>query len=42
MHDVFKMLDIERIFWKVDIKPGMPTLARDYIGRWLCRAIRLV
>ena len=32
MHDVFRMSDIERIFWRVDIKPGMPILAGDYMG----------
>ena len=32
MHDVFRMLDMEQIFWRVDIKPGMPTLAGDYLG----------
>ena len=27
LHDVVKLLDAERLFWKVRIKPGSPTLA---------------
>lgn len=27
MHDVYQLMDIHRLFWKVAIKPGMPTLA---------------
>lgn len=27
MHDVFRMLDIERLFWRVAVKPGMPVMA---------------
>ena len=30
MHDVIKLLDAERIFWKIAIKPGMPTLCAKY------------
>lgn len=34
MHEVLKLLDCERIFWKIAIKPGMPTLCAQY-GRKL-------
>lgn len=27
MHDVFRLLDAKRLFWRVKIKPGMPALA---------------
>ncbi len=33
MHEVYRLLGVERIFWKVRIKPGMPTLAGMYEGR---------
>lgn len=35
MHDVQKLLDCERIFWRVAIKPGMPTLCAQYKGKLL-------
>lgn len=35
MHDVIKLLDAERLFWKVAVKPGMPTLCAQYKGRLL-------
>lgn len=33
MHDVLKLLGAERLFWKIAIKPGMPTLAAEYQGK---------
>ena len=33
MHEVIRLLGAEQIFWRVAIKPGMPTLAADYDGR---------
>ena len=33
MHDVFSRLQIQRLFWRVKIKPGMPTLAGLYKGK---------
>lgn len=30
MHDVLKLLDCQRIFWKIAVKPGMPTLCAQY------------
>lgn len=30
MHDVFRMLDVERLFWRVSVKPGMPVMAGVY------------
>lgn len=30
MHDVYTQLAIEKVFWGVDIKPGMPTLTGAY------------
>jgi molybdopterin molybdotransferase len=30
MHDVLKLLEVEPLFWKIAIKPGMPTLAACY------------
>lgn len=30
MHEVIKLLGAERIFWKIAIKPGMPTLCAKY------------
>ncbi len=35
MHDVIKLLGAEKIFWKIAIKPGMPTLCAQYKGRLL-------
>lgn len=35
MHDVLKILGAERIFWKMKIKPGMPTLCAKYKGKLL-------
>ncbi len=35
MHDVLKLLECERIFWKIAIKPGMPTLCGLYEGKLL-------
>ena len=35
MHEVVKLLDCERIFWKIAIKPGMPTLCAQYGGKLL-------
>lgn len=35
MHDVLKILGAERIFWKMKIKPGMPTLCAKYKGKIL-------
>lgn len=35
MHDVLKILNCERIFWKIAIKPGMPTLCAQYEGKLL-------
>jgi molybdopterin molybdotransferase len=33
MHDVAKILGCERVFWKIAIKPGMPTLCLKYRGK---------
>lgn len=35
MHEVLKLLPGERIFWKISIKPGMPTLCAQYKGKLL-------
>lgn len=35
MHDVFKILSCERLFWKVAVKPGMPTLCGMYHDKLL-------
>ena len=35
MHDVLKLLECERLFWGVKIKPGMPTLCAVYNGKLL-------
>lgn len=35
MHDVLKVLDCERIFWRIAVKPGMPTLCASYKGKLL-------
>ena len=33
MHDVFELLGCERLFWKIAMKPGMPTLCGLYKGK---------
>ena len=33
MHEVLDLLGCERIFWKIAIKPGMPTLCATYQGK---------
>ncbi len=35
MHEVLKRLECERIFWKIAVKPGMPTLCAQYQGTLL-------
>lgn len=35
MHEVLPLLPSERIFWKIAIKPGMPTLCAQYEGKLL-------
>lgn len=35
MHDVFRALPCERLFWRIAIKPGMPTLCGEYKGKLL-------
>lgn len=35
MHEVLELLPAERIFWKIRIKPGMPTLCGLYHGKLL-------
>ncbi len=35
MHDVLELLSCERLFWKIAIKPGMPTLCGLYKGKLL-------
>lgn len=35
MHDVLNILECERLFWKISIKPGMPTLCAMYNGKLL-------
>ncbi len=35
MHDVLKYLNCERIFWKIAVKPGMPTLCAQYQNKLL-------
>ena len=32
MHEALKMAGAERVFWKVKVKPGMPTLFSVYQG----------
>lgn len=32
MHDVWKMLHARRLFWRISVKPGMPTMAYVYEG----------
>ena len=33
MHDVFDILEAEKLFWKIRLKPGMPTLCGKYNGK---------
>lgn len=33
MHDVFEILGVEKLFWKIRLKPGMPTLCGLYQGK---------
>lgn len=33
MHDVLRILGCERLFWRIAIKPGMPTLCAQYKGK---------
>ena len=35
MHEVLQILGCERLFWKVAVKPGMPTLCAVYRGKLL-------
>lgn len=35
MHEVLEILPAERIFWRIAIKPGMPTLCGQYKGKLL-------
>lgn len=35
MQEVLRRLSCKRLFWKIEIKPGMPTLAAVYNGRLL-------
>lgn len=35
MHDVLKILNVEPLFWRIAIKPGMPTLAAKYNSKLL-------
>lgn len=35
MHEVLEILGCERLFWKIAIKPGMPTLCAQYNGKLL-------
>lgn len=35
MHDVLRILSSEKIFWKIAMKPGMPTLCGEYRGKLL-------
>lgn len=35
MHDVLKLLDCEKLFWKIAVKPGMPTLCASCHGKLL-------
>lgn len=35
MHEVIRLLGAEQLFWKIAIKPGMPTLAARYQGKLL-------
>ena len=33
MHDVFRLMEVERLFWKIRMKPGSPVLAGMYQGK---------
>ena len=33
MHDVFRIINVQRLFWKVRLKPGSPTLCGLYDGK---------
>lgn len=35
MHDALELLGCERLFWKIEMKPGMPTLCAVYQGKLL-------
>lgn len=35
MHEVLNLMGCERIFWKIAVKPGMPTLCAQYKGTLL-------
>lgn len=35
MHEVISLLPAKRLFWKIAIKPGMPTLCAQYEGKLL-------
>lgn len=35
MHEVLTILGCEKLFWKVEVKPGMPTLCALYKGKFL-------
>lgn len=35
MHDVLKLLLCEQLFWRIAVKPGMPTLCAQYKGKLL-------
>nr|WP_305135355.1 gephyrin-like molybdotransferase Glp [uncultured Schaedlerella sp.] len=35
MHEVLQLLECERIFWRMAVKPGMPTLCAQYRGTLL-------
>lgn len=35
LHDALELLGCERIFWRVAVKPGMPTLCAEYRGKLL-------
>lgn len=35
MHEVLTLLECERIFWRIAVKPGMPTLCAQYRGTLL-------
>ena len=35
MHEVIRILGCEQLFWRIAIKPGMPTLSAEYDGKLL-------
>ena len=35
MHDVIRLLSCERLFWRIDMKPGMPTLCAQHEDKLL-------